>query len=169
MAFKNDGIAIIGAFIGAIICATLIGSIANQTTLETTSSYLVANSSVTAPAVNATLELTGRSLVSGISIYNATNFTQGNQINTGLSFVTHLGSDGFSSVFLSVNDTGAGFAGKSVNVSYTYIPDGSVVNVGGAAPITSLIVLFSALAIVLFVLVVFIQRGPLMNWIKSRI
>lgn len=169
MAFKSDGIAIIMVFIGIIIAATFMISIANQTTLMTTASYIVTNSTVTAPVVNGSLELTGRSLVSAISIYNATNFTQGNLNNLGLNFVTRLGTDGLSSVFLIVNDTGSTFASRSVNVSYTYVPDGSVTNVGGAAPITNLIVIISALAIVLFIIVYFIKDGPLMEWIKGKL
>lgn len=135
-------------FVGAIVAATLIVAIADQVNLET-STFRVDNTTVTAPAVNATLDLVGRGLVTRIAVLNATNVTAVDNINMILQ--TGTGTTGLNSVQLTLNDSASEFAGKSVNVSYTYEPDGFVSNASGGA-IVSLITLFAALGLLVFVI-----------------
>jgi len=149
--FKTDGKTIFTIFVGAIIAATLIVAIADQVNL-TTSTFRVDNVTVTAPAVNATLDLTGRELISRLGI---TNESQPNLTNQ-LTLQTGTGTTGLRSVQLTINDTSSNYAGVSVNVSYTYNPDGYVSDPGGRS-ITLLITLFAALAILIFVIVVLFQ------------
>ena len=162
MANKTSIIFILIVFIWAVITATLIGSIANQTNLLT-NTFSVSNETVTVPStVNGTLDLTGRDLVTEIEIINATNNTAGNVVPVGLSLQRGFGNSGLLTVQLFANDTASIDLGESVNISYIYNPDGYVNTVGGRA-ITNLIVLFAALAIVVFIIVMMFGSEALQN------
>ncbi|KKK63034.1 hypothetical protein LCGC14_2998340, partial [marine sediment metagenome] len=67
---------------------------------------------------------------------------------------------GLLSVQLVFNDTGADFEGTDINVSYTANPDGYISDSGGRS-VTRLILIIGALAIVIFVIVIFIMEGSL--------
>lgn len=157
--FRTDGKAIMAVFIGAIIAATLIVNIADEVVLITNDNTIT-NTTVTAPAVNGTLDLTGRDLVTSFEVYNATNNT-GSLSDSGVYLQTGKASDGLNSVQLVVNDTGATYASQSINITYSYRPDGHVGTGAGNVSITRLITLFAALAILVFVVVVFISKGSL--------
>jgi hypothetical protein len=143
-------------FIGAIITATFIVAIANQVNLST-NTFSRLNATAIAPAVNTTLDITGRELVGTGFVINTSNRTD---TANGVILQTGIGSDGLLHVQLRVNDTGSRFSGQSVNVSYTFNPDGYVSEQGGRT-ITTLILLFSALAIVVFVIIMFIKHASL--------
>ena len=168
VSFDTDGKAIFIIFIGAIITIVLLGSIADQIFGET-NTITITNVTVTAAAVNTTLDITGRDILTIIEIYNATNATiqsyigNGTNIQSGISTTT-----GLRSVQFILNDTGAGpsIAGTTVNISYTANPDGYLSD-SGSRSIANLIPLFSALAILIFLLVVLIKEGTLGKLIRG--
>lgn len=153
--FQGDGKAIFKVFIGAIITIAIISivatSIVGQTTIGTHSE------NVTAPAINGTLDLRGRSLVSQTLVAEALNVTN---TSAGIFLQTATGSDGLRTVQLTLNDTAGIFAATLVNVTYTFQPDGYLSN-SGARAIALLILIFGALAIMVFVVVIFIKDGSM--------
>ena len=160
--FQGDGRAIFKVFIGAIFALALIAVIANSISTQTTTDAAI-NVTVTAPEINETLDLTGRTLILGGDIINATNNTL---TSLGMILQTGVGTSGLQSVQLILNDTAVGFNGTSVNVSYTYQPDGYLDN-SGARSIAFVTLIFSALAIMVFVIVIFIKDGSLGNLIRG--
>lgn len=158
---KGDGMAIIMVFIGLIIAATFIIPIADSV-IGQTATVDVFNSSVTVPANNGTVDLTGRTLVGTATVFNGTNGTASPEALEGknITIRTAIGSAGLQTVQLFVNDTGEQYVGSVVNVTYTYEPDGYLQN-SGARSLANLIILFAALAMVVFAIVVFIKRGSL--------
>ncbi len=156
VSLDTDGKAIFIVFLGAIIAATLLATIATSTIGETTT-ITITNASVTSAAVNATLDVRGRQLLTTVAIIN----TSGTDLTgVGASLQTGTGSNGLLSVQLLLNDTASSHAAKAINISYTANPDGYISDTGGRA-ITNLIPLFAALAILVFVIVVFIKNGSL--------
>lgn len=156
--FNGDGRAIFMVFIGAIITITLMIVIGNAIVPQTTI-ITKTNVTVTGANVNATLDLTGRQIVTTVAIVNATNGTK-TLVGLGGSLQTGIGSNGLLSVQLLLNDTASAYAGQSINVSYTANPDGYISDSGGRA-IARLILIFGALAIMVFVFVVFMKEGTL--------
>lgn len=154
--FTGDGKAIFMVFVGAIIVAVFLGSIGDSI-FSQTNTISLENSTVTGPAVNGTLDLTGRALVGAAVITNATDgaLANGTFIETVTSATT-----GLRTVQLGINDTGIANAAQSLNVSYTYEPDGYVSTSGGRG-IVRLILIIGSLALVIFVIVVFIKDGSL--------
>ncbi len=147
--FNVDGKMVMTIFIGAIITIVFLGSIADAIFTQTTILERT-NNTVTAPAVNGTLDLVGREVVGEIIINNVSQANGENMEGTGLNIVTGTSaSTGLLSVQLTVNDTGSGNASQSVNVSYTYQADGYISDSGGRS-VTTLILIFGALAIVVF-------------------
>lgn len=149
MAFKSDMKMILIIFIGLIIATVFIASIGDQIFLET-NTFNQTNFTVTAPAINGTVLLTGRELVPGTTpiVRNATNF----ELQNAGIFVTDGLINGVKTVFLSVNDSGFPSNASSVNVSYNFNPDGYLSD-SGTRSITLLILIFSALAALIFVIV----------------
>ena len=164
MVNKNGQIAlVIMLFVGLIVTASILPDIANQEELIT-GSFSVTNETVAIPsAANGTLDLTGRDLIEQIQISNATSSAINALDVTGLALQRGIGTNGLLSVQLHVNDSGPAILGNNVNVSYTYRADGFVG--AGNVAITQLIVLFSALAMVVFAIVVLFQ-GPLKELLK---
>lgn len=155
--FKGDGRAIFLVFVGLILAATLIVPIADSVFTET-NIITVTNVTVTAPAINVSLDVQGRTLISETNVSeasNVSNVSNGMFVRSGISTTT-----GLQSVQLFLNDTAAGFVGVEVNVSYTAEPDGYLQN-SGARSMASLIVLFAALAALIFVIVVLVKDGSL--------
>jgi len=164
--FNTDARAIFIVFIGAIITATFIGVIADSTFTET-NTISRTNITVTPAAVNTTLDLEGRELLTTVSVVNSSNGSQsligfGGSLQTGISSTT-----GLLSVQLILNDTAADFTSDTVNVSYTANPNGYVSDAGGRS-ITNLIVIFSALAIMIFAIVVFAKEGTLGKFLRGE-
>ncbi len=151
-----------GIFIGVILAVALLVPAAD-TVFNSRNTFNQTNVSVTAPAVNATLTLTGRSLVSATTpvVRNATNFALQ---NTGI-FVTDGLINGAQTVFLSTNDTGSNNAGNAVNVSYLFVPDGFVP--GAAGTILGLVVLFGALGVLIFVVFKVVKEGSMANFVSN--
>lgn len=156
MAKLGDGMMIMAIFIGVIIAATLIAQIGDDAAAVQITQLSAVNDTVTAPAANTSVAITGRELVgtdfaihntsSSVPLLNVKNYTISTQLVNGLSSVVLIGG----------NDSA--FEGMDVNVSYTYIPDGTVS--GGARSITGLVVIFAALAIVFFI-IAYLFRGTL--------
>ncbi len=149
-------------FIGVILAVALLVPAAD-TIFNSTNTFNTTNESVTAPVVNSTLTLTGRSLVTGTTpvVRNATNFALQ---NTGI-FVTAGLINGVQTVFLSTNDTGSDNAGNAVNVTYLFVPDGFVRGAGGT--ILGLVVLFGALATLVFVVVKVVREGSMKDFVEG--
>lgn len=162
---KSDGKTLLIIFIGAIIAATLIASIADQV-VGVTTTITVTNATVTAAVVNTTLDVRGRTLLTTVNIINASNETD-TLIDLGGSLQTGTGSNGLRSVQLILNDTASDFAGEDVNISYTADPDGYIPTASGRS-ITILITLFAALATLIFVIVVLLKHGSMGDLIKFK-
>lgn len=164
---KGDGAAILAVFVGAIVAATLIAAIATSVLGTTTVSNTVTNFTVAVPSTaNTTVDLTGRAFTSGTGIIvNATNATAQAEIDTQVHLLTGTGSGGLQSVQLVSN--GSIWLGRNVNVTYSYTPEGTIGDSSGRS-IAGLITLFAALAIVVFIIVVFIKRGSMGSLIKGR-
>ncbi len=150
--FKSNSAMIFAIFFGAIIATTFIGPIADSV-FSQTNTILNSNVTFTAPAVNATLDITGRAVTAGTTpvVLNATNISSLDLQDLGVSVVSGTGTNGLLTVQISVNDTGSAFAGEDVNVTYTFDPDGFLPD-SSSRSITNLIILFSALAVVVFVI-----------------
>lgn len=145
-------------FIGLIIAATIMVPIANQTNLET-NTFSVTNVSATVPSANGVTDLTGRQLVgTGTATVNGVE-SENLTIRTAISPIT-----GLLSVQLFANDT---TDPSIVNVTYDYQPDGYVSDVGGRA-VTNLILLFAALASLVYVITILYQEGSFGKLIRGN-
>ena len=142
-------------FIGVIFAIALLVPAAD-TIFNSTNTFNNTNETVTAPAINETLTLTGRSLTGATPVVR--NSTGTSLQNEGV-FVTDGLINGVRTVFLSTNDTGSGNAGNDVNVTYFFIPDGFVPGAGGT--ILGLVVLFGSLAVLVFVVVRVMKDGSM--------
>ena len=159
--FNSDGKAILTIFIGVILAIAFINPIADKV-VQTTNLITVTNATYTAPATNATLAIVGRELVSQTgNICLANNVSN---CSNGLYLASAIGTDGERSVFLYVNQTGAGYAGASVNVSYVAEPDDYQNST--TRPIVILLTLFAALGVLVYVISTLIKRGSLGGLIK---
>ncbi len=161
---KSDGKAVLAAFIGVMIVATLLISISNQV-VGITSTGNESVTEVTTPAVNGTVDLVGRELLATTSITLA-NGTDVN--NLGVHLQTGTGTNGLRTVQIVVNDTGSSYASTAVNVSYTYNPDGYISNSAGRS-MTNLIIIVSAIALLIFVIYEFVKNGTLGSIINGRL
>lgn len=160
---SSDGKAIFMVFFGAIIAVVLIGTFADNVFTQT-NTYTWTNETYARPTVNTSTDLTGRELVGSAIVLNSTvtNGTAGGGIVTGAIVSTGTSaSTGLRSVQILLNDTAhAETSAAGINVTYTFRPDGYL-NLAGARGMASLIVIMSALAILVFVVVVFIKYGTL--------
>ena len=153
--FKGDGAAILVVTIGALIALAFIASFAT-TILNSTETNTFTNTSVAVPNNGSTTDLTGRTFIGGASILDSTGGDMG---LSNLSIITGTGTNGLQSVQLFVNET-TNITEAQVNVSYNYEPDGYL-QLGSARSIHNLTIIMSALAILVFVMVVFIARGTM--------
>lgn len=158
----GDGKAILMVFIGAIITIVFLQSISDTQSFQV-NTFTENNLTVTAPAVNASVALSGRELIGTATVQNGT--TNISLEGAGV-FVNESVINGIKSVRLNVNQTGAGFAGTPVNVTYTAGADGYLER-SVDRTISNLIPLFAALAILIFVLVIFIMNGTLGEFMKG--
>ena len=161
---NSDGKMIFAIFIGAIITVVFLGSIADSVFLQT-NTFSVSNNTVTAPAINGTLILEGRELVSGTtpSVVNTTAHEiqdQGVTVTDGLI-------SGVQTVFLSVNDSSVPNNGSSVNVTYEFNPDGYLKSSSDRS-VARLVIITGALAILVFVIVVMIKFGSFGKLLRER-
>ena len=118
-----------------------VGSVTDTQVFNTTESGTV----FTAPASGASTDLTGQELIGDAVVQNGSD---GTAIETAGNWtVTEIVSTTTGVKTLSFTTTaGSEFASKSVNLTYTYGPDGYIES-AGARSITGLIVLFFALGI----------------------
>lgn len=149
--FKGDGKLIFMIFIGAIIALVFMAPIADQI-FSTSNTINIVNTTITPSSVgNGTVELLGREFVSGGIVTNATNGQILNNANYSIN--TTAGSSGLLTVSLVRYDGSLGLpnATGDVNVSYIANPDGFVGD-GASRSILALVLIFAALAIVIFVI-----------------
>ncbi len=161
----GDFKAIMLVFIGGIVAIVILASVAD-TIFPQTNTLAVINTTVTGAAVNTTLDLQGRELLTTQEIHNSTNATD-NLFDEGASLQTGTGTNGLLTVQLILNDTAAAYVGRPIDVSYTFNPDGYISNSGGRS-INNLIPIFAALAILVFVIVMFIKFGSMGTLIRSK-
>ena len=151
---SGDFKAVIAIFVGLIIAIVLLASISDSI-FEQTNTITVTNESVVVGAINVSVGTTGRDLVGVGTVSNSTNASQ--DPFTGL-IVGEGNINGAKTVFLTANDTASALVGSTVNVSYTANPDGFIPE-SGARSITLLIIIFGALAALIFIIVVLIKEG----------
>ncbi len=163
--FEGDGKAILVGFIGAIIAIVLLASYATDIVGQT-STFSETSKTVTAPAVGGTLDLIGRELFSVATIINASNITGVDLATQGILITDEIGSAGLLTVQMTLNSSATAWDSQSVNVTYNYKPDGYLNN-SGARSINLLVPIFSALAILVFILVMFIKTGSLGKLLRS--
>lgn len=169
VSFSSDGKAIMMVFIGALVAAVFLGTIADSVFTETNILSRINNTVTFSGTANSSLDIEGRELVSTIEIYNATNSSKGLTSSTsGVFLQTGTSSTtGLLTVQIVVNDTAVAYIGEPINVTYTYKPDGYLNN-AGARSISTLILIFGALAIVVFIIVTFIKFGSMGQLIRSK-
>ncbi len=157
-ALKGDGKAIFTVFIGAIIAIVFLASISDNIFTQT-NTVSATNSTFTAPVVNGSVAITGRELVDGTTpiTLNASNASGIDLQDLGV-FVDTRTINGVRTVALNINQTGIGFASSDINVTYEYDPQGYI-SIAGGRSITLLILIIAALAILVFVVVVFVRDG----------
>ncbi len=152
---KGDGASFFQILIGAVIAISFLIVIANATVAQTTTFERVNVTADVPSAENGTTDLLGRALISADTpITNVSTF----ETPENVSLITGTGANGLQSVQLLLNGTSAGT--PQVNVSYSYQPDGYL-PLGSTRSIALLILVFGSLGILIFVLVVLIQRGAL--------
>ena len=139
---------IMGIFIAVIVALVLFQTSADQTAGVTTT-YRVDNQTVTAPTVTAKYtDLAGVQTV--IGTYSITNATSGEVLlSSNMTLVQRVASDGLLGV--SLYNKQPSYNSQSVNLTYTYGPDGYVED-SGARSIVAIITLLSALAIAVAVM-----------------
>ncbi len=149
----SAGRAILVMFIGAIVATVFLGSIAT-TIVGDTSTITRANTTLVIPVVNTTTSLDGREIVGSMIVINLT----GADVSTTFDTTDKL-VNGLLTVAITSNDTSVDRTspGTNINVSYTANPDGFV---GATARgVTLLILIFAALAILIFVIVILFDRN----------
>lgn len=151
-----EGIGIVlYAFIGIVVALLLYTSI-GQIVGDSTGANPVtkANYTIVAPASGSTLDLPGQEL---INVPVVTNRTDGIVISTGnYSIYEGVGSSGSKAIIYKSLSTQ--FAGKNVNISYQYYPDGYIDD-AGARSLALLIPVLAALAIAVIALVPALRNG----------
>jgi len=145
-------------FIGAIVALSLIGAIALNTGISTTTyvhNDTLDGTSTTMPANGESADLTGQDLLSTPVVVNGTgslevaagNYTIGERVSP---------TTGVKTVYIQTDS--AEYANQPVNISYTYGPEGYATN-SGARSVISLIVIFAALGIAIIALVPTLRSG----------
>ena len=159
---KSDGKMIFMIFIGVIITVVFLNGIADQVSLQTQTQTLT-NLSATVPATaNTTFtpQLPGRQNITAIVV----TFTNGTGTFTFTNNFTVNTTDasGNLGIFFFPTDAAVteGVNGSDVNLTFTMQPFGYLQD-SASRNVTSLIVLFAALAIVVFVIVVLFKFGSL--------
>lgn len=158
---STDGMMIMAIFVGAIIAVTFMSPIGDAV-FNTRNLVTQTNETRTTAAVNATITLSGRANTTPVTVVNASDGTDW----TANFTVTSTDSVGNLVVFLETTQAAsdAGQAAQSANLTYTYEPQGYLRD-SGSRGITALIVIMSALAIVIFVIVV-LWGGGLKNLLQ---
>ena len=152
-----------GLFVGVILAVALLVPAAD-TVFNSTNTFNVTNETITSPTANQNLSLTGRSLVGdgSVSVFNNTG-NNGSVINsTNFTFQTGLVNGASSVIYTNLESN---LDGTSLNISYLFVPDGFVPGAGGT--VLSLVVLFGALAVLVFVVLKVTKEGSMKNFLKG--
>lgn len=165
---RGDGKAFMIIFIGALIVITLLAGFSDDI-YEQRNTRTYHNVTYTGPAVNSSIDLAGREFVSSDGVF-INNGTATSCNSTSCVFSSGISaSTGLMTVKLSIDDrgAGAGFAGASLNVSYIAEPDGYL-NTSGARSIQGVVLIMSALAILVFIIVVLFKESSVGDLIRRR-
>jgi len=147
MAEKNsDFMTLMMIFIGVIIAVVFMASIADSTNQDNV--IVVNDSFVASTTANGSVAIPGRELIGTATIANGTDLIV---LGNNFTVATGLGTDGLLSVLVTSLDGAIDEGFTNLNITYDYIPDG---NVGAASRgVVALIIIFAALAIVVFTIV----------------
>jgi len=146
---SDDNLKYAGMIVIAAICiiigASLWPSLSNDVgTMTNTQS--ITNGLYTTPANGVTIDLVGQTLLSTPTVTNRTDGatvpTSNYTISEGIS-----SSTGFKTI--KYKTTGAAWATKNVNISYTYGAQGYIENSGGRAMIPLIFIFFAILLVVI--------------------
>jgi len=154
---KGDGSSFFQILVGALITLAFIGIIATAIIGSTTTEQQT-NFTVAVPSDGEATDLFGRELIDIIEIYNETDedmLQENVTLRTAVSATT-----GLLTVQIYNNGTDSIYNGDDANVSYTLKPDGYL-NLAGARGVHALTIIISALAILVFIIVVLIKTGSL--------
>lgn len=162
---NSDFKTIMVILIGILITAVLIGSIADQVVNHTETQERVNDSVTTATTANTTVELTGGGYQGTPTVNNGTT-----DITTIANFTfvdTETCDDGLLCVQIKTTDDAiaAGYNNSAINVTYEMEPDGYITS-SGVRAVTKLIIIFSALAIVIFTIVYMFMSDSLKNLMR---
>jgi len=153
---KGDGASFFQILIGGLIALAFIATIATSIVGSTVTEGRV-NATVVVPDNGEATDLKGRELISQIEIFNESDV---DLTDHNISLRTYnSATTGLRTVQIYNNDSSES-AGANANITYTYKPDGYL-NLGGARAVHTLTIIMSALAILIFVIVVLIQQGAL--------
>ena len=160
----SDGKVILMVFVAVIVAVVLIQPIADRLFLSK-NTFNQTNATATAPQINLTTALTGRSLVTGTTpiIRNTTNIELQNAgviISDGLI-------NGVQTVYITTNQSGFPNNVTSVNVSYEFVPDGYL-NDSGSRSLAVVILIFAALAALVAVIVAVVGKDNLGRFFMGR-
>lgn len=140
--------AIVMVFIAVIVGLALItgNGIAGNVAASTKTQSSVNHSVTSGASAGLSVELHGSDIVGTPTVINGSSGTV--ILGNNFTFVQGIGADGQTALLMKTN-AGAvtsGFAGKTINVTYTYEPDGYIKD-AGARGIYDIVVVFSVLLI----------------------
>lgn len=134
----------IGVIVALVILTGALSPLIGQSTLTQT----LTNDTITAAAVNSSINLEGQAVVGSIIIANSSGTVI---VGTNFTVANKQVVDGVLTSTLTTNDAGSAYAGEALNVSYTLEPEGYISSSGGRA-MANLIMIFAAMAIAIFAL-----------------
>lgn len=134
---------IIITFVAIIVGLALFNGGITSNVASTTETITISQQTLTAGAVNVSINLNGRAVEGTPVVINSTN---GSDVATSnFTFANNQIVNGVLTSTMTTID-GAIHASQPVNLTYTYQPDGYIDSAGGRS-LASLIVIFAALAI----------------------
>ena len=166
---KSDGKILLTMFVGVIIALTLVSPIADNI-FNSTNTLTYLNATFTMPTTaNTSTTITGRELITGLAITNATVPNSTDLIGPAKFIILRTGNvSGGYRVELFMNDTAVakGYAGRSVNVSYSFKPEGYT-DSSGTQGIMRVILIVVALAVLVYSIVVFMQSDRVKEFMRK--
>jgi len=159
--FQGDAKTILIIFIAIIMAVVFIDVIADQTYAVTTTLDAV-NVTVTVPTANNDLSILGRTLIGSAvvinttdnSAINATNYTIQTKIVNGKATIVYTNLE-------------AKWNGIDVKTSYSYEPEGYV-RESSSRTLVLLVVLFGALAIIIFIISRLMKDSSLKQFLRMK-
>lgn len=146
---------VIVAFIGIICALILFQTISQYVGTSAMATAGSANYTTTVPAANSSIDLLGQELVGAVTFLNGSNASHS---IAAANFTVREGVDstGVKGIILTSGDNK--FQGTSVNVLYSYYPDGYIDDAGGRG-IALIIPILAALAIAVIALAPTLKSG----------